>query len=88
MTDQDDRYLTLADLVAYSGLSLRTINRYLAATDAPLPHYRIGGRILVKKSEFDQWVTRVGTTAEQRRAKAYDAKLADAVATVTRHSRH
>lgn len=52
----DDRYLRLSDLAAYSTLSIRTIRRYLAHATHPLPVHRIGGRVLVRKSEFDRWL--------------------------------
>lgn len=54
--DDGDRYLRLADLVKYSTLSLRTINRYLADPVRPIPSHKIGGRVLVLKSEFDRWL--------------------------------
>ena len=51
----DDRYLSLRSLAAYAGLSIRTLRGYLGRRHAPLPHYRIGGKILVRRSEFDRW---------------------------------
>jgi hypothetical protein len=47
-------YLDLADLTRYSGLSLRTLHRHLTGP-TPLPAYRIGGKLLVRCSEFDTW---------------------------------
>jgi hypothetical protein len=86
MTGDDDRYLSLAELVAYSGLGLRTLNRYLVDPDQPLPHYRVGARVLVKRSEFDSWLRRVGTSpeaADQRTAaRTFDDRVRAAVATV------
>jgi excisionase family DNA binding protein len=52
----DDQYLTLAMLVQYCGLSERTLRRALHATTHPLPHFRVGGKVLVKRSHFDQWI--------------------------------
>jgi len=59
-----DPYLTLRALATYSGMS----RRWLRLLDArPLPCYRLpGGKILVRRSEFDTWVAAyraVGTTA-------------------------
>jgi hypothetical protein len=48
-------YLPLKALAQYSGLSVRTLRSYLTARVRPLPHYRIGSKILVKQSEFDNW---------------------------------
>jgi hypothetical protein len=36
---------------------------------SPLPHYRVGGKILVRRSEFDAWIAayrRVGDTDVDR----------------------
>jgi hypothetical protein len=41
----------------YSGLSIRTLRGYLSHLSRPLPHYRIGGKVLVKRSEFDVWAS-------------------------------
>lgn len=52
----DDAYLSLTrGLPAYSGLSERTLRGYLTHAVHPLPCYRIGGKILVRRSEFDVW---------------------------------
>lgn len=56
MSHDEDRYLDLDGLVAYSTLSLRTIHRYRADPKHPLPAHRLGGRLLFKRSEFDQWL--------------------------------
>lgn len=50
-----DAYLPLKQLAVYSGLSVRTLRGYLAHPSKPLPHYRFGGKLLVKRSEFDRW---------------------------------
>jgi len=54
-----DAYLSLRALAAYSGLSVRTLRGYLTHPVCPLPNYRPGGggKILVKRSEFDAWIT-------------------------------
>jgi excisionase family DNA binding protein len=49
-------YLSLKSLARYSGLSVRTLRIHLKHPERPLPCYRVGGRILVRRSEFDQWV--------------------------------
>jgi hypothetical protein len=45
----------LRALVVYSGLSIRTLNKKFADRTHPLPFFRIGGKILVRKSDFDTW---------------------------------
>ena len=54
-TVADDRYLSVRSLATYSGMSVRTLRALFVRRHAPLPHYRIGGKILVRRSEFDQW---------------------------------
>lgn len=61
-----DPYLALRALSAYSGVSVRQLREYLvnppvprdaaAPLPPPLPHYRLGGRIVVRRSEFDRWM--------------------------------
>ena len=53
-----DAYLPLRALSTYAGLSVRTLRTYLAHPSSPLPHYRIGGKVLVKRSEYDAWASR------------------------------
>ncbi|MEX2662444.1 MAG: helix-turn-helix domain-containing protein [Vicinamibacterales bacterium] len=60
----DDRYLPLKALAGYSGLSVRTLRGYLANRLRPLPHYRFGGRIVVKQSEFDAWAAQFRATEQ------------------------
>jgi excisionase family DNA binding protein len=50
-----DPFLSLKALSAYCGLSVRKLREFLA-DPGPLPHYRIGGKILVRRSEFDAWM--------------------------------
>ena len=52
---REDAYLPLRALSTYAGLSVRTLRTYLAHPSCPLPCYRIGGKVLVRRSEFDQW---------------------------------
>jgi hypothetical protein len=58
----EDCYFDLKRLSEYSGLSVRSLWRYMADPDHPLPnhHVRVGGkergRILVSKRKFDAWV--------------------------------
>ena len=51
-------YLSLRALSAYADLSVRTLRGYLSHPTRPLPHYRVGGKILVRRSEFDAWMSR------------------------------
>lgn len=53
-----DPYLTLRALASNSGLSVRKLRDCLDDPLHPLPHYRVGGRVLVRRSEFDTWIGR------------------------------
>jgi excisionase family DNA binding protein len=56
LAESDDRWFGIAELVEYSTLSDKTVRRYLRAKEHPIPSYKVGGRVLVKRSEFDAWV--------------------------------
>lgn len=58
-----DAYLPLKALSGYSGLSVRTLRDYLVHRAHPLPHFRIGGKIVVKRSEFDAWAAQFRVTS-------------------------
>jgi excisionase family DNA binding protein len=67
-----DPYLSLKGLARYSSLSIRKLREYLSLALNALPHYRIGGKILVRRSEFDAWI------AQYRRVGSQDIlKIAD-----------
>ncbi len=53
-----DPYLSLKALSAHSGMSIRTLRKALNDPVHPLPHFRPGGKILIRRSEFDQWIAR------------------------------
>src|ERR1041384_1178379 len=66
-----DPFLSLRALAAYSGLSVRTLRGYLELPPhEALPCYRVGGKILVRRSAFDGWIDRYRT---QGRPKLVDA---------------
>jgi excisionase family DNA binding protein len=53
-----DPFLSLKALAAYAGLSVRKLRDCLDDPLHPLPHYRVGAKILVRQSEFDAWMSR------------------------------
>jgi hypothetical protein len=53
-----DPFLGLKALANYSDLSVRKLRDYLSDPVHPLPHYHVGGKLLVRRSEFDAWITR------------------------------
>lgn len=52
---QSDPFFTLPELTKYSSLSRSTLTRSIA--EDGLPHYKIRGRVVVRRSEFDRWVS-------------------------------
>jgi hypothetical protein len=59
-----DRLLDLKGLSEYSSLGIPTLRDYLRSNG--LPHYKLKGKILVRLSEFEQWLEsyRVDTNPE------------------------
>jgi excisionase family DNA binding protein len=51
-----DPYLSIRQLAAYTSISTRKLREFMKAPARPLPHFRVGGRVLVRRSEFDAWM--------------------------------
>jgi excisionase family DNA binding protein len=49
-----DQYFDLQGLSTYSSIPISTLRDYLRKQN--LPHFKTGGKILVKRSEFDAWI--------------------------------
>lgn len=75
--DDGDRWLRLPELARYSGLSVRTLQRRIASVRDPLPAYRSGKTLLVRKRDFDHWLTRQRDQAEQVQQSFQDVTDAD-----------
>lgn len=59
LTTPLDPYLSLRALAEFSGCSVRWLRDRLADPQHPLSCYRLpGGKILVRRSEFDVWLAR------------------------------
>jgi len=54
-----DPLLSLKALAVYSSIAPRALRQYLElAPEDALPCYRLPGKILVRRSEFDAWIAR------------------------------
>jgi hypothetical protein len=54
-----DPFLSLRALAVYAGLSTRTLRGYVdLPPDEALPCYRLPGKVVVRKSEYDAWIQR------------------------------
>ena len=49
---KQEGYLDLKGLSEYSSLSVRTLRNYLGK----VPYYKVGGKLLIKKAEFDRFI--------------------------------
>ncbi len=56
MRELRDQYFDLRTLSAYSGLSVSSLRSYIRQDG--LPHFRLKGKVLVRRSEFDRWMER------------------------------
>lgn len=77
-----DPYLSLASLARYGGLSIRKLRAYLSDVAHPLPCYRVGGKILVRRSEFDAWMV----AFRRRGRRDVDRLVADLLREVQGHA--
>ncbi len=53
-----DPLMSVEGLTAYSTLAKRTLTDLLNDPRDPIPSYRVGTRVLIRKSEFDAWLSR------------------------------
>lgn len=66
-----DPLLDLRALATYSSLSRRTLRSFLELPpDTALPCYRLPGKVLVRRSEFDGWLERYRTRGRPSLARA------------------
>lgn len=58
-----DPYLSLAALADYSGLSRRTLRGFIERNPPAqaLPCYRLAGKIIVRRSDFDRYMEQYRT---------------------------
>ena len=53
MNRENDKFLDLRELSRYSCLAVPTLRDYMREG---MPHFKLKGKILVKRSEFDGWL--------------------------------
>lgn len=58
---QPPGYLDLKALSGYSSCSVRWLRDRLTDPLAPLPYHRIGGKILIRREDFDVWINQFRT---------------------------
>ena len=57
LTTPADPYLNMKALSQYSGCSVRWLRDRLTDPHHPLPCYRVDGKLLVRQSDFDAWIS-------------------------------
>lgn len=58
-----DQYFDLKGLSAYSALAVSTLRDYIRK--GKLPCFKLEGKILVRRSDFDKWIDQFRTRREQ-----------------------
>ncbi len=53
-----DPFLSLKGLSGYASLCRRTLQDLVNDPHDPIPSFRVGSKVLVKKSAFDMWMSR------------------------------
>jgi len=63
LTVPADPYLSLRALADYSNLSVRTLRKFIERNPPAqaLPCYRLDGKLVVRRSEFDQYIRQYRT---------------------------
>jgi len=49
-------HVKLKDLANYCAIGTRRLRDHLTDPGHPLPHFRVGGKILVRRSDFERWM--------------------------------
>ena len=63
-SDGEERLFDLSALAAYTSLSIQTLREYVHDPADPLPHYCIRRKLLIRKSDFDRWLTKYKVTEQ------------------------
>lgn len=70
-----DQYFDLKGLSAYSAFGVATLRDYIRS-DA-LPCFKVKGKILIKRSEFDRWLERYRINKNQDLNYLVDGVMSD-----------
>ena len=72
MNSQTDQYLDLKALSNYSCLAVPTLRDYL---QQGMPYFKLKGKILVKRSEFDGWLETFRINKDQELGNLVDGVI-------------
>ena len=71
-----DQLFDLRGLSAYSALAVPTLRDYLRDGRNPIPYFKIKGKILVRKAEFDAWLETFRVNRKQNVQEIVDGVMA------------
>ena len=71
-----DQYFDLRGLSVYSALAVPTLRDYLRDGRNPVPHFKVKGKILVRKAEFDEWLETFRVNRKQQLQNVVDGVMA------------
>ncbi len=78
LKDLNDRYLSLEDLSRYSGIGKTSLRQHIVKDQ--LPAFCPGGKIFVRRSDFDKWIQQYRYHAESRKRNQKElSQLADEI---------
>ena len=58
LNETGTEWLSLKKMTNYANISERTLRAWIHSPLDPLPAVRVAGKILVRRSEFDVWITK------------------------------
>jgi len=69
-----DQYYSLKGLSSYSAMGVPTLRDYMKSEG--LPYFKLKGKVLIKRSEFDKWLERYRVNQAQDLSNLVDSVMA------------
>ena len=73
MDTSSDRYFDLKSLCEYSSISVPALRDHIRSEG--LPYFKVKGKILVKQSEFDEWLESFRVDANSQLREVVDSVI-------------
>ena len=71
-----DQYFDLKGLSLYCSLSVPTLREHVRCG---MPHFKVKGKILVKRSQFDEWIKQFAALRSEDLGKIVDGVLREVI---------
>lgn len=68
-------YVSMAEAATILGVSYKTIQRAIRGIGRPLPHHRIGRRVVLARADLDRWITAQRDVPEAAPTTSTDAGI-------------